>query len=106
MAFRVKVSARAKRDLDDVLKWLLTQEAGEAGFRWFQGMRDAVASLSTAPRRCILAPEDELFAFEVRQLFHGNKPHVYRILFTIEENTVTVLHIRHGRRLPHRDHAT
>jgi len=48
----------------------------------------------------MLAPENEVFDFEVRKLLYGKRPHVYRILFTIENETVTILHIRHGRRLP------
>ena len=34
----------------------------------------------------------------MRQLLYGRKPHVYRILFTIEGDAVYVLRIRHGRR--------
>ncbi len=68
--------------------------------RWFQGLREAVASLAHSPQRCALAPENATFPFEVRQLLYGRKPHVYRILFTIEGDTVYVLHIRHGRRQP------
>lgn len=100
MAFRVRTTAKAKRDLDAILGWLLSQQAGEAGLRWFRGLQDAVASLSESPRRCRLAPEDEAFPFEVRQLLYGDRPHVYRVLFTIEDDAVIVLHIRHGRRLP------
>jgi hypothetical protein len=36
----------------------------------------------------------------VRHLLYGRRPHVYRILFTIESDVVQVLHIRHGRRRP------
>jgi plasmid stabilization system protein ParE len=100
MAFRVETSTKAKRDLDAILARLLAQEAGEAGWRWFQGLREAVASLAHSPKRCPLAPENGVFPFEVRQLLYGHKPHVYRLLFTIESDTVTVLHIRHGRRKP------
>ncbi len=100
MAFRVRTTARAKRDLDDILTWLLSQEAGEAGLRWLQGLRETVATLADSPKRCALAPENAVFPFEVRQLLYGRKPHAYRIIFTIEENTVFVLHVRHGRRQP------
>jgi hypothetical protein len=31
-------------------------------------------------------------------LLYGRKPHVYRVLFTIEGEAVYVLHILHGRR--------
>jgi mRNA-degrading endonuclease RelE of RelBE toxin-antitoxin system len=36
----------------------------------------------------------------MRQLLYGYKPHPYRILFTIANETVYVLRIRHGRRKP------
>ena len=79
MAFRVKTTTKAKRDLEAILARLLSQEAGEAGLRWFQGLREAVASLADSPQRCA---------------------QVYRVLFTIGSDTVSVLHIRHGRRQP------
>jgi hypothetical protein len=44
--------------------------------------------------------ENADFPFEVRHLLYGRKPHVYRILFTIKGDTVSILHIRHGRRQP------
>ena len=100
MAFRVKTTAQAKRDLDDILERLLSQEAGETGLRWFQGLHQAVATLADSPQRCALAPESAVFPFEVRHLLYGRRPHVYRIIFTIEGNTVSVLHVRHGRRQP------
>jgi hypothetical protein len=46
MAFRVNQTTQAKHDLDIILGWLLAQYAGETGLRWFQGLKEAVASLS------------------------------------------------------------
>ena len=100
MVFRVSSTIEAERDLDGILQWLLSEGAGEAGSRWLSGLQDAIASLETTPRRCGLAQESEAFTFEVRQLLYGTRPHMYRILFTIQDEVVTVLHIRHGRRLP------
>ena len=98
MAFRVEYSTEAEADLDGILEWLILQHAGETGLRWFEGLEEAVASLSTMPLRCSLAPENKRFPFEVRHLLYGRKPHVYRILFTIEGERVVILHIWHGRR--------
>jgi plasmid stabilization system protein ParE len=68
---------------------------------WFLALEEAIASLANFPQRCPLAPENAEFPFEVRQLLYGRKPHVYRILFTlVESDTVYILHIRHGRRMP------
>jgi plasmid stabilization system protein ParE len=98
MVFRVEISAEAETDADGILEWLISQHAGETGIRWFVALEEALASLATFPERCALAPETLPFPFEVRQLLYGHKPHVYRILFSIEGQTVNVLHIRHGRR--------
>jgi plasmid stabilization system protein ParE len=98
MAFRVEVTPQAEQDADAILEWLLSQHAGEAGIRWFLRLREAIDSLAEMPGRCALAPENASVPFEMRQLLYGRKPHVYRILFTVEGDVVYVLRIRHGRR--------
>jgi plasmid stabilization system protein ParE len=100
MDFRVEVTAEAKHDIESVLEWLLSEGAGDTGIRWFLALEDAIASLGTFPERCPLAPENGQFPFELRQLLYGGKPHVYRVLFRIQDGLVYVLHIRHGRRRP------
>jgi len=39
-------------------------------------------------------------ASQFRQLLYGNKPHMYRIIYSIDDSLkrVLVLHIRHGAR--------
>jgi plasmid stabilization system protein ParE len=100
MAFRVQTTERSDADAEELLEWLESHDAGDAGIRWFMALQDAIESLAIMPRRCALAPENATFPFEVRQLLYGRKPHVYRILFTIVDEVVFVLHIRHGRRAP------
>ena len=100
MTFRVEVTASAEQDADAILEWLISQHAGKTGMRWFAALQDAIASLAEFPERCPLAPENSTFPFEVRHLLYGNKPHVYRILFTVVDKIVYVLHIRHSRRQP------
>jgi plasmid stabilization system protein ParE len=100
MTFRVEISKQAERDAESILEWLLNQHTGQAGIEWFLQLDDAFQSLSQFPERCSLAPESTRFPFEVRQLLYGKKPHLYRILFMIEGETVHILHVRHGRRKP------
>ena len=88
MTFRVEITAAAEKDADLILEWLLSQRAGETGLRWYEALREAIGSLAEFPERCSLAPESASFPFEVRHLLYGRAPHVYRILFTIEDNTV------------------
>jgi hypothetical protein len=101
MAFRVETSEAFEHEVEALLEWLTSsRNAGETDVRWFLALREAVESLSMFPARCPVAPENASFPFEVRHLLYGRKPHLYRILFTIEGETVYVLHLRHGRRLP------
>lgn len=39
-------------------------------------------------------------ALKVRHLLYGRRPHVYRVIFTIEADRVVILRIWHGRRHP------
>jgi plasmid stabilization system protein ParE len=103
MAFRVELAEQAQADIAAIYDWLRSQQAEEAGERWFLALREAIASLSNFPARCPVAPENRDSPVEVRQFLYGRKPHVYRILFTVDGDIVQVLHIRHGRR---RRHAT
>jgi plasmid stabilization system protein ParE len=98
MAFRVEYTDQAQGDLNGILEWLLEQDAGEPGLRWFFRLEDAIGSFADFPNRHPLAPESKEFPFEVRQLVHGRKPHQYRVLYTFDGETVAVLHVRHGRR--------
>jgi plasmid stabilization system protein ParE len=100
MAFRVEITEDAENEARAILEWLISRHAGETGLRWFQGLEEAIASLSELPQRCPVAAENSWFPFEVRHLLYGRKPNVYRVLFTIQGETVYFLHIRHGRRQP------
>jgi plasmid stabilization system protein ParE len=97
MAYRVELTDRAKRDLSDLYAQI---DAGEssAAARWFNGLEDAVYSLARLPRRCPVAPEARRTKRPLRHLLYGNKPHIYRAIYEIDESdkVVYVLTIRHG----------
>ena len=100
MAFLVRPTATAKQDAREILAWLRLQGAGETGERWFEGMRKAIASLSEMPPDAALLLRARIFHLKCANSYTALRNHRYRVLFTIEGNTVTVLHIRHGRRHP------
>jgi plasmid stabilization system protein ParE len=60
---------------------------------WYQAIYRKIQSLASMPLRCPLAPENDFFEEEIRHLLIDN----YRILFTVKEDTVYILHARHGR---------
>ena len=96
--WRVVVEIPAQWDIAEAHRWL-AERAPEAADRWFNSLYDTIGSLETFPERCPLAPESKFFNREIRQAFHGRRQHKYRILFTVVENEVHVLHVRHGARL-------
>ena len=59
--------------------------------RWVREIRTAVLrQLSIVPKGFPIAPEDNEFTEEIRQMVVGR----YRVLFTIRKGKVHVLHIR------------
>ncbi len=99
MAYLVEFSARAIRDLEVLY---VEKDAAEsnAAARWYNGLEKAVDALGWYPHRCPLAPEAGKLKRKLRQLLYGKKPHIYRVIYELDEGrqTVWVLTIRHGAR--------
>ena len=102
MTYRVEFTARASRDLEFLYEEKNAAES-RAAARWFNGLEDAVYALASFPYRCPAAPEApeaRKTKRKLRHLLYGKKPHVYRVIYEVDErqHTVSVLHIRHGAR--------
>jgi toxin ParE1/3/4 len=95
MAYVVKVTARAERDLA-YLYQNVNAEHSDAALKWYLGLKEAILSLERHPTRCPLIRESA----NLRHLLYGHKPHVYRVIYRILEKRkrVDVLHIRHSAR--------
>lgn len=100
-AYRVELTARAVRDLEILYLEKNAAESLEAA-RWYNRLEQAVYTLETHPNRCPKAPEARKVKRQLRQLLFGAKPHVYRVIFEVDERqqNVWVLTIRHGARKP------
>jgi toxin ParE1/3/4 len=99
MAFRVEFAARAARDLEILY---LEKNAAEspAAAHWYNGLEQAVYALGSHPNRCPVIPEARKVKRKFRQLLYGSKPHVYRVIYEVDERRqeVRVLTIRHRAR--------
>jgi toxin ParE1/3/4 len=97
MTYRVELTDRAFRDLAILYEQKHVAES-KAAARWFNGLEKAVDTLENLPRRCTSAPESKKSGRPLRQLLYGKRPHVYRVIFEIDEphKVVNVLTIRHG----------
>lgn len=89
--FEVLVSAPAEAEIEAAYLHI-RQDAPANAAKWRGGLVDAAATLETFPERCRLAPENGAFELEIRQLVYGS----YRLLFTVREKAVVILHVRHG----------
>ena len=94
MAFQVRTTKAAELQIETAYLWLKKRNPLYAD-EWFKGLMNAVASLQEKPQRCSLATESEVFSEEVRQLLYGKSRNKYRVLFTIREDIVYVLFVRH-----------
>jgi toxin ParE1/3/4 len=95
MVFRVELTTRAKRDLEEIAAYVEV-EFFAAAATWFDGLYATLRSLERLPKRAMVL----LMKPTVHQILYGNKPHVYRILFRVRaaQKVVRVLHVRHSRR--------
>lgn len=95
MAYLVRVTARAERDLVLIFS-AINAEHSDAAVQWYWGLKKAILSLEEKPNRCPKTPENS----ELRHLLYGHSPHVYRVIYRVVEKSkqVDVLHIRHGAR--------
>jgi plasmid stabilization system protein ParE len=64
-----------------------------AARRWLSGLFVSVAKLSTLPRMGRVVPE--LASPEFREI----DDHGYRVIYRLEGRTISILTVRHGRRL-------
>jgi len=97
MQYRVSLTARAVRDLDNIFQFIQAEQSEKAAL-WFNGLHEVIKSLDSLPHRAPTIPENSA----LRHLLYGSKPDVYRVIYSIDDakKTVTVLTIRHGARKP------
>ena len=65
--------------------------------RWLQRFEQAIATLGVDPLRRPLARESTKTDLELRDFLFGRKPNVFRVIFTIDQQTVRVLRIRRAQ---------
>ena len=89
--YKIEFSAIANEELFESYLWGLRNWDELAAQRWAREVRDTVIyKLSRFPLRHPIAPESKAFGIDIRHLIIGR----YRVLFTIDEETVLILHIR------------
>ena len=89
--YAVVLEPSAQEDVRGSYDWGCRVWGKKEAQRWVRELRDAISKqLSLVPKGFSLAPENDDFSEEIRQLIVGR----YRVLFTIRKHKVHVLHVR------------
>ncbi len=94
MSWHVAIARKAAREIEEHYNWLAERSEAAAN-RWRNSLLEAIDTLEDNPERCPEAPEAEWYE-GLRQLLHGKRRQVHRILFEIRGQTVVVLRVRHS----------
>jgi plasmid stabilization system protein ParE len=98
MTFEVVFTLQARAGALDGFRWL-SKQSPEAASKWYRGLEKAIESLKKQPRRNPIAgDESDYFGIEIREKLYGRRRGIYRILYSIIDNKVFILHIRHSAR--------
>lgn len=95
---RIEYTQRARSHILDTVDWLLERSEQAAG-DWVAGLQVAVSTLDENPERYGFAPENDTHEIEIRQLHYGKRRGQHRVLFTIDNDRVVILDVRHASRL-------
>jgi plasmid stabilization system protein ParE len=99
MVYRISIQRRALAEMNSAYRWIEEREPVYAA-RWLARLHRKIETLTRNPQRCPFAEESEVLGFELRELLFGRRRNVYRILFTVEGELVSVLSVRHAARQP------
>jgi len=90
--FSVVFSEDAVAELAASIQWGCDFWGEERAWKWYSETRGLIRQvLGTIPFSQPKAPDNDQYGIEVRQMIVGSR---YRVLFTIEKRTVTILHLR------------
>lgn len=96
MARLVYLSPGAYTDLREIVRFISQNVSSGSASRWQARIESAIDRLTTEADQWPEALEATALGIDLREMLHGRRPHVYRVLFTISGNRVTVQRVRHA----------
>lgn len=98
MKRRVILQPRALEDINEAYLYLADRYSPESAARWYNGLIRQIESLEAFAGRCGLARENDQFEQELRELLYNPHGSAHRVIFTIRDDSVRVLCVRHAAR--------
>jgi plasmid stabilization system protein ParE len=98
--YRVIVTPTADAEAMEAFRWYADRSIDVAD-RWYAGLSRALAGLAEHADRSPVSEDDsDALGCETRILLYGRRRGVFRILYHISGDTVSVLRIRHSSQGP------
>ena len=95
MSYQIIFRPEARDEAIESASYIAEHSSADIALQWYEGLKNAIESLSTMPLRCPLARENDAFpGVELRQIIFRS----HRLIFTVKQRTVHILHIRHSAR--------
>jgi plasmid stabilization system protein ParE len=95
--YRAVITRRAEREMHDAALWWATNRSREQATRWLAGLEKRLKTLAKGPSRHPIAAEHRQSPYEIRELHYGLRGRItHRAVFTIAEDLVLVLSVRHA----------
>ena len=98
MTYRIVIQPTAGQGIREAVRWKTTNASPALAARWYNGLLKKIDTLTTHPSRYPLAAEDAKFPEDIRELIYGKRRNAYRIIFTIQADTVHILYLQHTAR--------
>lgn len=90
--YHIDIKPTAENDLARKFAQI-EKESPQNAVSWYLGLIEAIEKLDELAERCPIAPENIDVQKGIRHLTVGD----YRVLYAIEDEAVSVLHVRHSR---------
>lgn len=104
MVYVVVIGRRAQADIANTVAGPGWPSAAAAN-RWRMNLLSTVIpKLEADPGRYPRSDDAAELGFDLREMLYGRRRHVYRVLFTIDDDTVNVLRVRHAAQDQLTDH--
>lgn len=95
MSRKIHLSRQARRDIEEAYLYI-RQDAPDRAESWRARLQSAIQSLRIFPQRHAVVFDSAAAGREVRQMTFG----VYYVLYSVDDDRVDVLTVRHGARRP------
>lgn len=96
MPYRVIILRSASKDIDDKFESIRRHLGRLTAIRWSSRISERFIELEDRPEMWPEAEEAADLGINLRERLHGRRPHVYRILYTIDGDAVHIHRVRHA----------